>query len=83
MNDPLFHERRRITYCGLILALLSSPVFAAVYRGITGENHSNLQLVTREKLPLSSIGLQTDKPLKSILRGFALAVAALIVTVGL
>jgi membrane protease YdiL (CAAX protease family) len=48
MNDPLLLGRRWITCCGLIIALLSAPVFAAFYRGITGENHSNLQLLTRE-----------------------------------
>jgi len=101
MNDSLLLERRRITYCGLVIALFSGPVFAAFYRGITGENHSNLQLVARElgffllvglllwivrteeKLPLSSIGWRTDKPMRSILRGLVLTVIALIVTVGL
>ena len=101
MNDSQVLERRWITYCGLTIALFSGPVFAALYRGITGENHSNQQLLarelgflllvglllwivrTQEKLPFSSIGLQLDKPVKSILRGLVLTVVALIITVGL
>jgi membrane protease YdiL (CAAX protease family) len=101
MNDPLLLKHRWVTWCGLVIALLSGPLFAAVYRAMTGENHSNLQLITRElcflllvglllwivrtreQLPLNSIGLHADKPMKSVLRGLLLTVIALIVTVGL
>jgi uncharacterized protein len=91
----------RATWCGLAIALFSGPVIVAMYRAITGENHSSLQLISRElciffmvglllwiikaweKLPLASIGLHSDKLLKSILRGLALTVIMLTVTVGL
>jgi uncharacterized protein len=94
-------ESRTATYIGLAIALLSSPAFIFVYRALTGESHSNLQvigrelgvfclvgillwlIVARERLPLTSIGLQTDKPGKSFLRGLALTVLVLAVTIGL
>ena len=37
----------------------------------------------REVLPLTSIGLHTDRPLRSILRGTVLAIVVLVVTFGL
>lgn len=43
-----------------------------------------LAIVRRgEKLPVTSIGLRTDRPVRSLLRGLVLAVLALAVTVGL
>jgi uncharacterized protein len=101
MNDLLVRKGRCATWCGLAIALFSGPAFVAVFRAITGENHSNLQLIsrelcifvmvglllwiikTREKLPLASIGLHSNKLLKSILRGLVLTVIMLMVTFGL
>ncbi len=37
----------------------------------------------REELPLASIGLRTDRPMRSLLRGFLLGLLILAVTVGL
>jgi len=45
------------TFCGLLISLLSGPAFVAAYRGITGENHSNLQLVGREAGIFLLVGL--------------------------
>jgi len=36
-----------------------------------------------ERLPLTSLGLKTDRPMRSLLRGLVLAVLALCITVGL
>jgi membrane protease YdiL (CAAX protease family) len=101
MNDLTLRKGRCATWCGLAIALLSGPAFVAAYRGLTGENHSNLKIIgreagilfmvglllwivtTQEKLPLTSIGLHTDKLVRSIVRGLVLTVIMLIVTVGL
>src|SRR5277367_5345237 len=101
MNDLPLRKGLCATWCGLAIALFSGPLFVAGYRAITGENHSNLQLISRElciffmvglllwiittqeKLPLASIGLHSDKLLKSILRGLVLTVIMLTVTIGL
>jgi uncharacterized protein len=94
-------SRSFATACGLAIALLGAPAFVALYRLLTGENHSNTQVMlrdlglfllvalllwlvrTQEGLPLTSIGLHLDRMGRSILRGCLLAVAALVVTVGL
>jgi len=99
--SPPLASRSRATACGLALALLGGPAYIALYRLITGENHSDTQIVlkelglfllvavllwlvkTREALPLSSIGLHLERVGRSLLRGCLLAVAALVVTVGL
>jgi uncharacterized protein len=101
MNDLAPPKGRFATWCGLAIALFSGPLLVAGFRAITGENHSNLQLISRElciffmvgllfwiitsqeKLPLASIGLHTNKLLKSILRGLMLTMIMLMVTVGL
>lgn len=48
MNVLLLAKGRAATMCGLAIALLSAPAFAALYRGITGETHSNSQVLGRE-----------------------------------
>jgi membrane protease YdiL (CAAX protease family) len=93
--------RRSATIAGLAIALLAGPAFTLAYRLLSGENHSNLQVVARElgifvlvgvllwivtrreMLPLTSIGLRTDRLGRSLLRGLVLAVVTLGVTVGL
>ena len=99
--SPPLASRSRATACGLALALLGGPAYLALYRLITGENHSDTQIVlkelglfllvavllwlvkTREALPLSSIDLHLERMGRSLLRECLLAVAALVVTVGL
>jgi membrane protease YdiL (CAAX protease family) len=96
-----FTSRPLATACGLAIALLGAPTFVALYRLMTGENHSDVQIVvrnsglfllagfllwlvrTQEDLPLTSIGLHVDRVRRSLLRGSLLAVAALVLTVGL
>lgn len=91
----------RATTIGLLLALFGGPAFVAVFRIVTGESHSNLQLIvrelcllllavvllwlirTREHLPLTSVGLHTDRIGRSLVRGVVLTVVALAATVGL
>jgi uncharacterized protein len=99
-NTPLLMSPKA-THFGLIIALSGGPALAAGFRLITGENHSDLQVLCREliffamvglliwivrrreKLPLASIGLHTDRLGKSILWGSLLAAISLVVTVAL
>jgi len=48
MNDTARLKNATPTLVGLAIALLGSPVFIAVYRAITGENHSDWQVLGRE-----------------------------------
>lgn len=48
MNTAAPPLRSPATFAGLAIALLAGPVFIAGYRALTGENHSNLQVVVRE-----------------------------------
>jgi membrane protease YdiL (CAAX protease family) len=45
------------TLVGLAIALFASPVFIAIYRTITGENHSDRQVLGREFLIFLLVGL--------------------------
>lgn len=45
------------TVAGLAIALFVSPVFIAIYRRITGENHSDTQLLGRETAIFLLVGL--------------------------
>jgi uncharacterized protein len=47
-NLPVALKKPFATYAGLAIALLGAPIFAAVYRALTGERHSDLQLFGRE-----------------------------------
>ena len=99
MNQFSPLKRPAATIAGLAIALFASPLFIAAYRRITGENHSDWQVVgrelgifllvgvllwivrTQEALPLTSIGWHTEKLRRSLLRGLALTVIVLAVTV--
>jgi uncharacterized protein len=45
------------TFVGLAIALFALPVFMATYRAITGENHSNRQVLGREFAVFLLVGL--------------------------
>jgi uncharacterized protein len=45
------------TFVGLAIALFALPVFMATYRAITGENHSNWQVLGREFAVFLLVGL--------------------------
>ncbi len=45
------------TFVGLAIALFALPVFMATYRAITGENHSNWQVLGREFAIFLLVGL--------------------------
>jgi membrane protease YdiL (CAAX protease family) len=45
------------TFVGLAIALFALPVFTATYRAITGENHSNWQVLGREFAIFVLVGL--------------------------
>jgi membrane protease YdiL (CAAX protease family) len=45
------------TFVGLAIALFAVPVFMAIYRTITGENHSNLQALGRDFGTFLLVGL--------------------------
>jgi membrane protease YdiL (CAAX protease family) len=47
-RDPLMLKHPFASYCGLTIALLGAPAFAAIFRVLTGESHSNLQVIGRE-----------------------------------
>jgi membrane protease YdiL (CAAX protease family) len=53
------NPRRNLTptFVGLAIALFALPVFMATYRVITGENHSNWQVLAREFVIFLLVGL--------------------------
>jgi len=65
--------RPSATYIGLIIALLAGPALVAGFRLITGENHSDLQVISRELIIFATVGMllwlvkrQEKLPLTSI-----------------
>lgn len=48
---------RTATVAGLAIALFAGPVFLAFYRAITGENHSNWQVLGRDVAVFLLVGL--------------------------
>jgi uncharacterized protein len=50
-------QNRTPTYVGLAIALLALPILMAAYRAITGESHSNWQLLGREIAIFLLVGL--------------------------
>jgi uncharacterized protein len=57
MESTISRKNLTPTVVGLAIALFALPVFMAVYRAITGENHSNWQVLARELAVFLLVGL--------------------------
>jgi membrane protease YdiL (CAAX protease family) len=57
MESTISRKNITPTVVGLVIALFALPVFMAVYRAITGENHSNEQVLARELAVFLLVGL--------------------------
>ena len=57
MESTVLRKNLIPTFVGLGIALFSLPVFMATYRAITGENHSNWQVLGREFAIFFLVGL--------------------------
>jgi uncharacterized protein len=57
MESSISRKNLTATVVGLVIALFSLPVFMAIYRAITGENHSNPQVLARELAVFLLVGL--------------------------
>jgi len=57
MESTISRKNVTPTVVGLVIALFALPVFMAVYRAITGENHSNEQVLARELAVFLLVGL--------------------------
>jgi membrane protease YdiL (CAAX protease family) len=73
MESTISRKNLAPTVVGLAIALFALPVFMATYRAITGENHSNWQVLAREFAVFLLVGLLLwivkrweDLPLTSI-----------------
>jgi membrane protease YdiL (CAAX protease family) len=72
-RDPIPLTQPMATYCGLAISLLGAPAFVAIFRLLTGESHSDLQVVGRDvglfslaALLLWIVKTQEQLPLTSI-----------------
>jgi len=57
MESAIPRKNLTPTFVGLVIALFALPVFMATYRAITGENHSNGQVLGREFAIFVLVGL--------------------------
>jgi len=57
MESTILRKNLTPTAVGLAIALFALPVFMAMYRAITGENHSNRQVLARELAVFLLVGL--------------------------
>jgi uncharacterized protein len=57
MESTISRKNLTPTAVGLAIALFGLPVFMAMYRAITGENHSNWQVLARELAIFLLVGL--------------------------
>ena len=57
MESTISRKNITPTVVGLVIALFALPVFMAIYRAITGENHSNEQVLARELAVFLLVGL--------------------------
>jgi membrane protease YdiL (CAAX protease family) len=57
MESTISRKNLAPTFVGLAIALFALPVFMATYRAITGENHSNWQVLGREIAIFLLVGL--------------------------
>jgi uncharacterized protein len=57
MESTVSRKNLTPTFVGLAIALFALPVFMATYRAITGENHSNWQVLAREFAVFLLVGL--------------------------
>jgi uncharacterized protein len=57
MDSAISRKNLTPTFAGLAIALFGLPVFTATYRAITGENHSNWQVLGREFAIFLLVGL--------------------------
>jgi membrane protease YdiL (CAAX protease family) len=57
MESTISRRNLTPTCVGLAIALFALPVFMAAYRAITGENHSNWQVLAREAAIFLLVGL--------------------------
>jgi uncharacterized protein len=57
MESAISRKKLTPTFVGLAIALFALPVFMATYRAISGENHSNWQVLVREFAVFLLVGL--------------------------
>jgi membrane protease YdiL (CAAX protease family) len=57
MESTISRKNVTPTVVGLVIALFALPVFMAIYRAITGANHSNEQVLARELAVFLLVGL--------------------------